>query len=122
RKRACFIKLDLEDLSSIKTFTEEFKTKFNKLDILINNAGGVYRNFILTKNNIEATLQINTISPMLLTQGLLDILHNSKGRIINIASRSYQHWKKSSEFYENLDIETYDFEKRNYQSYIQYCY
>jgi short-subunit dehydrogenase involved in D-alanine esterification of teichoic acids len=33
------MKLELSDGKVIKEFSEEFKRKFNKLDILINNAG-----------------------------------------------------------------------------------
>lgn len=34
-----YIKLDLSDFDSVNNFTTEFKNKFQKLDILINNAG-----------------------------------------------------------------------------------
>jgi hypothetical protein len=67
-------------------------------------------------------MQINTISHMLLTQGLLDILHKSNGRVIHVASRSYQNWRKGEDYYTHLDPKTYDFEKTNYQCYAQYAY
>ena len=34
-----FVKLDLNDLNSVKTFADKIKSKFEKVDILINNAG-----------------------------------------------------------------------------------
>lgn len=33
------MKLDLGDLTSIRVFANEFKSKYNKLNILVNNAG-----------------------------------------------------------------------------------
>lgn len=46
-----FMKLDLNDLESVISFTEEFKKKYNKLDILLNNAG------IMMLPNRETTKQ-----------------------------------------------------------------
>jgi NADP-dependent 3-hydroxy acid dehydrogenase YdfG len=37
--------LDLGSLNSIKDFTERIKSKLNKLDILINNAGNIFKLF-----------------------------------------------------------------------------
>jgi len=34
-----YMQLDLDDLSSVKRFADEFKAKYNKLDVLVNNAG-----------------------------------------------------------------------------------
>jgi retinol dehydrogenase-12 len=34
-----WIRLDLQDFASIRSFVTEFQSKYNKLDLLINNAG-----------------------------------------------------------------------------------
>lgn len=36
------MELDLDDLASVKAFAHTFMQEFSRLDILINNAGGVY--------------------------------------------------------------------------------
>ena len=38
-KNVFLMNLDLADLKSVRAFANEFKSKFDKLDILINNAG-----------------------------------------------------------------------------------
>ena len=45
------MQLDLNDLASVKAFAEKFNTKFDKLDILLNNAG------IMALTNRETTAQ-----------------------------------------------------------------
>ena len=49
-KNAFFINLDLTSYSSVENFDKEFSKKFNKIDILINNAGEFFENL---ENYIE---------------------------------------------------------------------
>jgi retinol dehydrogenase-12 len=121
RNRIHYINLNLADFSSIKKFISDFSKKFDKLDILINNAGAVNKDYKLTRDNIEATLQVNTIGPMILTQGLLKYF-SPEGRVINVASRSYQNWRKDENYYKEISPLSYDFERANYGPYSQYCY
>jgi retinol dehydrogenase-12 len=120
RRRAIFLKLDLSDFESIKKFIQEFKAKFEKLDILINNAGAIYKNFSKTKNGIESTLQVNTFGPMLLTQGLLNLLENNNSRVINVSSAIYKNMIESSLYTGITDLEKYDFNEKSYSSIKQY--
>lgn len=54
--------LDLNSFESIKAFTAEFKSKFNKLDSLILNAGVANAPFGLTKDGIETNMGVNHVS------------------------------------------------------------
>jgi len=89
KKRATFIQLDLSSFESCRNFEKKFGEKFSKLDILINNAGNFNDTFILTKDNIEATLQCNHLSHMYLTSLLLKYLTSEKGRVINVSSEAH---------------------------------
>lgn len=88
--RAMYMKLDLESLTSVVDFVHEFKSKFSSLDILINNAGYFADNYKLTEDGLEAMIQTNHYSHVLLTTLLLDHFKSEDGRVINIASQAYQ--------------------------------
>ncbi len=78
---------DLSVMSEVRKFANEFKQNFNKLHVLVNNAGGIWSKRILTSEGNEFTIAINHLAPFLLTQLLMDELKAAKSsRIINISS------------------------------------
>ncbi|EHK16273.1 uncharacterized protein TRIVIDRAFT_39646 [Trichoderma virens Gv29-8] len=89
-----FLKLDLQDLQSIKTTVEEFSRKETRLDILINNAGIMACPFELTKDGHELQWQTCFLGHHALTMCLLPLLHsaaqksssNDRVRIVNVSS------------------------------------
>ncbi len=87
------IDLILADLSSqreIHNLVSEFKSRYNKLHVLINNAGVNLSKRIMTIDGIEATFAVNYLSQYILCNLLFNTLKNSApARIINVAS-SYQ--------------------------------
>jgi len=90
RNNAIFMQLNLTSFNSVAAFVDEFSKKFDKLDLLINNAGLFNDKFILTENNLENTLQTNHISHFALTGMLLKFLKKSDDpRIINVSSRAH---------------------------------
>jgi len=81
---------DLSSQKSIRNLAQEINKKLTKLDILINNAGGVFSEFQLSEDGIEKTLATNHFSFFLLTNLLLDLLKKSDAaRIVNVSSDSH---------------------------------
>jgi len=78
---------DLSSMSSIRHCAEEFKKKYDRLDVLINNAGAVFNKREVTPEGFERTLAVNYLGPFLLTRELMDLLKSSApSRIINVSS------------------------------------
>ena len=79
--------LELNSKESVKEFLE--KNSSNEYDILVNNAGINEINEIekISETEIENSLQVNLISPIMLIQGIVPKMKEKKfGRIVNIGS------------------------------------
>ncbi len=87
-----YITGDLLLMSDVKKVAETLINKYNRLDVLINNAGGIMdKDRKETAEGIETTMAVNLLAPFLLTNLLLDVLKKSDdGRIINVSSNSHQ--------------------------------
>jgi NAD(P)-dependent dehydrogenase (short-subunit alcohol dehydrogenase family) len=78
---------DLASFQSISEFAGLVKKNYERLDILINNAGIWMYNKEISADGIEYTFAVNHLAPFLLTNLLLDMIRKSgAGRIINISS------------------------------------
>ena len=85
-----YIVTDLASLEQVCQLAETFKTRFPKLDVLINNAGVFLPAQSVTCDGYETTFQVNYLSHFYLTQLLLDEVKKSdQGRIINLTSNIY---------------------------------
>jgi len=82
------VELLLADLSSQAEIARLAKTvmaTYQRLDVLINNLGGLYSSRWETVDGVEATLAVNNLTPFLLTQLLLPLLKASRpARVINV--------------------------------------
>ena len=87
-----FLVADLFSLSDVRKVADEFIQKYKRLDVLINNAGGIMsKERETTADGNEKTIAVNLLAPFLLTTLLLDLLKASPdGRIINVSSNSHQ--------------------------------
>jgi NAD(P)-dependent dehydrogenase (short-subunit alcohol dehydrogenase family) len=82
---------DLSSQRSIKQFAPIFAQRYDRLDVLVNNAGIVLREHSMTEDGLESTFAINHLGYYLLTNLLLDLLKKSApSRIINVASAAHK--------------------------------
>ena len=79
--------LDLADLSSVRSFSERFSSRSDRLDILINNAGVMIPPKSFTKDGFELQFGTNHLGHFALTGHLLPILESTEGgRIVTVSS------------------------------------
>jgi NAD(P)-dependent dehydrogenase (short-subunit alcohol dehydrogenase family) len=82
---------DLSSMKEVRRIAASFKERFDRLDVLVNNAGAIFPNRELTAEGFEQTFALNHLSYFLLTRELLDVLRASApARIVNVASRAHQ--------------------------------
>jgi NAD(P)-dependent dehydrogenase (short-subunit alcohol dehydrogenase family) len=79
--------VDLSSPKSIRNCAFEYKKRYDRLDVLINNAGTLLFNKTYNEYGIETTFATNYLGPFLLTNLLLDLLiASAPSRIINVVS------------------------------------
>ena len=82
---------DLGNMASIRKFVKEFKVKYTKLNVLINNAGVILPSRHETSDGYELQFGVNHLGSFLLTNLLLDTIVNSApARIINVSSGAHK--------------------------------
>jgi retinol dehydrogenase-13 len=83
--------LDLASFQSIRAFAKEFTARFDRLDVLVNNAGVVKTQTRgETADGFELMFGVNHLGHFLLTNLLLDTIKASApARIVNLASHGY---------------------------------
>ncbi|NOK57381.1 MAG: SDR family oxidoreductase [Chloroflexi bacterium AL-W] len=84
----------LADLSSIeqtRAVVEQYKAKYDRLDVLVNNVGAIFLSRGETVDGIENTFALNhLVGYFLLTNLLLDVIKASApARIVNVSSAAH---------------------------------
>jgi len=88
-KNSLAIQVDVSKERAVNFLIKKSLEKFNKVDILINNAGIMLRTRLqnISLEEWEKIMKVNLTGPFLLIKALLPIMKkNSYGRIINISS------------------------------------
>jgi NAD(P)-dependent dehydrogenase (short-subunit alcohol dehydrogenase family) len=81
---------DLSVQKEVRALAEQFKSKYQSLNVLVNNAGAIFLRRQESADGIEMTFALNHLNYFLLTNLLLDTLKASApARIINVSSRAH---------------------------------
>ncbi|GFG74599.1 SDR family NAD(P)-dependent oxidoreductase [Mycobacterium botniense] len=83
----CFV-ADFADLAQVRALAEKLRTRYPRIDVLANNAGGMTRTIRITNDGYEHTYQVNYLAPFLLTTQLMEVLVESRASIVNTTSSS----------------------------------
>jgi retinol dehydrogenase-12 len=82
---------DLSSLARVRRLAEEILARYNRLDVLVNNAGVIMRNRQLTADGLETTFATNHLGPFLLTNLLRERLERSApARVVTVSSGAHK--------------------------------
>jgi NAD(P)-dependent dehydrogenase (short-subunit alcohol dehydrogenase family) len=84
---AGWLAADFADLDQVAALADEFRRRYDRLDLLVNNAGAVFPRRRLTRDGVEMTFAVNHLAAFVLTTQLLDMLvASAPSGIVNVTS------------------------------------
>lgn len=84
------IEMDLSNMKSVKSGAREILRKADQLDVLINNAGGMFPAGKMTSEGLDLTFATNHLGHFLLTKELMPALKKGKAKIIHLSSEAHR--------------------------------
>lgn len=81
--------VDYARFSDVRRFAGELIAKYPRIDVLVNNVGGVFAERRVTEDGHEMTLQVNHLSGFLLTSLVTERLQQSHAVVINTSSAAH---------------------------------
>lgn len=100
---------DYTSLDEVRGLAAGLLARYERIDVLINNAGVMTTDRTLTRDGHETMIQVNHLAPFLLTNLLLERI---TGRVITTSSRAGR--------YGRLDPSDLDRERRRWNGWLQY--
>jgi NAD(P)-dependent dehydrogenase (short-subunit alcohol dehydrogenase family) len=91
-----FLEMDLASFSSVQRAVKAFTVQANRLDILMNNAGGMAQTVGLTEDGYEVHFGSNYMGPALFTRLLLPVLQQTAAlpgsdvRVVDVSSEAFR--------------------------------
>ena len=109
------VALDLADLASVRKAADDILTRWDRLDVLVNNAGGTWTHRQQTAQGYEYTFGVNHLGGFYLTNLLLDRLRaGSPSRVVCVTSLGH-HFARDGMRFDDLQSE------RRYEGMDAYC-
>jgi NAD(P)-dependent dehydrogenase (short-subunit alcohol dehydrogenase family) len=90
QKKIHLIEMDLADMKSVEKAAKQIASEFPKIDVLINNAGGMFPAGARTKDGLDQSFAVNHLGPFILTKILLPNLLAAKGKVIYVSSEAHR--------------------------------
>jgi len=83
--------VDFARLDAVRAFAEALQRRHPRIDVLVNNVGGVIGERRTTADGHEQTFQVNHLAGFLLTALLRPALEAARGLVVNTSSMAH-HW------------------------------
>jgi len=86
-----YLVADLSSYKQVMNLASDFKSKYDQLDVLINNAGAIFFSHKLSEDDLEMTWALNHFGYFWLSLALSDLLKKSApSRVINVSSAAHR--------------------------------
>lgn len=107
------MELDLASLKSVRSFAADFIARYDRLDVLLNNAGIMMVPYGLTEDGFELQFGTNHLGHFALTGLLMDRILGTQGaRVVNVSSNAHYGGK--------VDFSNLQYEKGEYSPTASY--
>lgn len=107
------IHADLSLVGEVRRAADEFRARFSRLDVLMNNAGALFGARQITAEGLERTFALNHMAYFTLTTALLDLLRKTgPSRVVSVSSGAARAGR--------IDFENLQMEQR-FSGVRQYC-
>lgn len=105
---------DFASQAAIRALASDYRARYERLDVLVNNAGSVSYRRETTVDGLERTFAVNHLGYFLLTHLLLDVLEKSApASVVNVTSTGHRQG--------DMDFDNLQFEQGGYRIMKAYC-
>ncbi len=81
---------DLSKIADTRAVADAFREKYDRLDVLVNNAGAVFQDHKLSADGIEMSFALNHMGYFVLTTRLLDLIEKTpNARVVSTSSDAH---------------------------------